>query len=290
MLELLLAPLAACLILAGIHAYLGLHVIERKVLFVDLSLAQIAALGTAAGFVAGYDLDSSMSYSFSLGFTLLGAAVFSLTRMRNERVPQEAIIGITYAVAASASILVLVRSAEGAERVKNMLVGSILFVDWKDVTSIAVLYGLLGLFHYVFRRRFLAISMDPEAAYQSGISVRLWDFLFYASFGIVVTSSVRIAGVLLVFSFLVVPSVVGVLLADSVSRRLFAGWSTGVFVSLLGLYASVELDLPTGAAIVVTFGVVLALIAGGRSLGMKLGLLAASEPSFSPAAASTRKD
>ncbi|HXV59664.1 MAG TPA: metal ABC transporter permease [Vicinamibacteria bacterium] len=272
MLELLLAPLVACLILTGIHAYLGLHVIERKVLFVDLSLAQIAALGTAAGFVAGYDLDSDVSYFFSLAFTLLGAAIFSLTRMRHERVPQEAIIGITYAVAASASILVLVRSAEGAERVKSMLVGSILFVDWHDIVKIGILYGLVGIFHYVFRDRFLTISLDPENAFDAGIPVRLWDFWFYASFGFVVTSSVRIAGVLLVFSFLVVPAVAGVLLARSVSGRLAAGWATGVVVSCLGLYMSVVLDLPTGAAVVVTFGVVLVIIALAKLILTQLGV------------------
>lgn len=282
MLELLLAPLAACLILTGIHAYLGLHVIERKVLFVDLSLAQIAALGTAAGFIAGYDLDSGMSYFFSLLFTLLGAAIFSITRMRRERVPQEAIIGITYAVAASASILVLVRSAEGAERVKSMLVGSILFVDWNDVASMAALYGLLGLFHYLFRKRFLTISMSPEVAFEQGMRVRLWDFLFYASFGIVVTSSVRVAGVLLVFSFLVVPAVTGVLLGRTVATRLAAGWCTGVVVSFLGLYVSVALDLPTGAAIVVTFGGVLVVIALVRAALARLGLISfESEPAGS---------
>lgn len=288
MLELLLAPLATCLILTGIHAYLGLHVIERKVLFVDLSLAQIAALGTAAGFVAGYDLDSGVSYSFSLIFTLLGAAIFSITRMRRERVPQEAIIGITYAVAASASILVLVRSAEGAERVKSMLVGSILFVDWNDVATMAVLYGLVGIFHYICRDRFLTISMDPEAAFERGVRVRLWDFWFYASFGVVVTSSVRVAGVLLVFSFLVVPAVAGVLLARTVARRLAAGWCTGIAVSCLGLYVSVVLDLPTGAAVVVTFGVVLVIIALAKMALTNLGLFPGA--SDAPACAIARTD
>jgi zinc/manganese transport system permease protein len=277
LLALLLAPFVACLILTGIHAYLGLHVVERKIIFVDLALAQIAALGTAAGFVAGYDLDSGTSYAFSLAFTLIGAAVFALSRMRRERVPQEAIIGISYAVAASASILVLVRSAEGAERVKSMLVGSILFVTWEDCLHIGILYALVGLFHYLFRDRFLTISLHPRVAFRRGLSVRFWDFLFYASFGLVVTSSVRIAGVLLVFSFLVVPAVAGVILAETITRRLLIGWGTGVLVSVLGIYFSVALDLPTGAAVVVTFGVVLLFIALGKLVAVRLGWLAPRE-------------
>ena len=277
MLTLLLAPFVACLILTGILTYLGLHVVERKIIFVDLALAQIAALGTAAGFVAGYDLDSGTSYVFSLAFTLIGAAVFALSRMRRERVPQEAIIGISYAVAASASILVLVRSAEGAERVKSMLVGSILFVNWQDCLHFGMLFALVGLFHYYFRDRFISISVHPELAFQRGLSVRFWDFLFYASFGVVVTSSVRIAGVLLVFSFLVVPAVAGVILAETITHRLLVGWATAAAVSVLGIYLSVALDLPTGAAVVVTFGAVLLLISLGKLLAVRLGWMASRE-------------
>ncbi len=259
MFEILLPPFIACLILAGIHAYLGVHVVERKVIFVDLSLAQIAALGTAIGAMFGFEYGGTISYLIGLSFTLVGATIFALTRMRKEKVPQEAIIGIVYAVSAAAFILIMDRAPEGAEKIKGMLVGSILFVDWQTIIKTASLYSLIGLFHYIFRKKFITISLDPQKAFDAGISVRFWDFLFYASFGFVVTSSVLIAGVLLVFSFLVVPSVCAILFSSNIKTRLIIGWSLGFAASLLGILASMWLDVPTGAAIVCMFGFLLIL-------------------------------
>jgi zinc/manganese transport system permease protein len=259
MLNFLVAPFIACLILTGIHAYLGIHVIERKVIFVDLSLAQIAALGTALGFVFGFHYGGTESYLCGLMFTIVGATIFALTRMRNERVPQEAIIGIVYAVSAAAFILIMDRAPEGAEQIKGMLVGSILLVSWPVILKTGIVYSLIGLFHFIFRDKFITISIRPEQAYQQGLKVRFWDFLFYTSFGFVVTSSVLIAGVLLVFSFLVVPSVCAVLFSDHFKTRLVIGWTLGFLASLFGIIASVAFDMPTGAAIVCTFGLILML-------------------------------
>lgn len=259
MLEFLLPPFVACLILTGIHAYLGIHVVERKVIFVDLALAQIAALGTAIGAIIGFDYGGTISYTSGLAFTLVGATIFALTRMRNERVPQEAIIGIVYAVSAAAFILIMDQAPEGTEKIRGMLVGSVLFVDWATIVKTAILYGVIGVFHFVFRHKFITISLDPDKAFAEGLVVRFWDFLFYASFGFVVTSSVLIAGVLLVFSYLVVPSVCAVLFSDNFKTRLVIGWSLGFLASLLGIIASVTFDLPTGAAIVCTFGLLLIL-------------------------------
>jgi len=259
MLEFLLPPFIACLILTGIHAYLGIHVIERKVIFVDLSLAQVAALGTALGAVFGYEYGGAVSYSCGLAFTLMGATIFALTRMKDERVPQEAIIGIVYAISTALFIIMMDRAPEGAEQIKGMLVGSILFVDWPKIIVTGVLYSIVGFFHYLFRDKFMTISLEPQKAYDQGIPVRFWDFLFYASFGFVVTSSVLIAGVLLVFSYLVAPSVCAILFSDNFKTRLIIGWSSGFLASLLGIVASVRFDLPTGAAIVCSFGVLLVL-------------------------------
>jgi zinc/manganese transport system permease protein len=265
-----LAPaFVASLILTGIHAYLGVHVVERGVIFVDLSLAQIAALGaTMAIFlpVSHGDPHSPIVYWISLAFTFIGAFVFSTVRSRRARIPKEAIIGICYAVASAAAILAMSKATSESEHLKDMLVGNILAVSWPDVAKTAVLYGAVGIFHYVFRRRFLAISMDPHKAEAEGVSIRFWDFLFYASFGFVVTSSVSIAGVLLVFCYLIVPSVAAMLYAESVGRRLAIGWSMGTIVSALGVYLSLQLDLPTGATIVCTFGLVLILMAVVRPL------------------------
>ena len=259
-LQFLLMPFLASLILTGIHAYLGVHVVERGVIFVDLALAQIAALGATVAILLGMDPHGRSSYWISLGFTFLGAGIFSVLRMRRVRIPQEAIIGIAYAVASAAAILAMSKATGETEHLKDMLVGNILAVSAPEVGRTALLYGAIGLFHYFFRKKFLLISIDPRAAEAQGISVRFWDFLFYASFGFVVTSSVAIAGVLLVFCYLIVPSVGAMLFADRIGRRLAIGWTMGTLVSALGVYLSVFLDLPTGATIVCTFGGVLALM------------------------------
>ncbi len=259
-LPLLLAPFAASLILTGIHAYLGVHVVERGVIFVDLALAQIAALGATIAILIGMDPHARGAYWISLGFTFLGAAIFALARSRRGHIPQEAFIGIAYAVASAAAILAMSKATSETEHLKDMLVGNIMAVSWSEAQQTALLYGVIGLFHYIFRKKFLLISMHPEEAITQGVSVRFWDFLFYASFGFVVTSSVAIAGVLLVFCYLIVPSVGAMLFADRIGRRLAIGWTMGTLVSALGVYLSVVLDLPTGATIVCTFGAVLVLM------------------------------
>jgi len=263
----LLLPFLAGLILTGIHAYLGVHVVERGVIFVDLSLAQIEALGTTMAYLAGHDLHDPVTYFWSLGFTIVGAAIFALTRVHHEtRIPQEAIIGIVYAVSAAAAILAMSKAPEGTEHLKDMLVGNILTVSWREIITTAILYTIVGIFHYVFRKRFLAISIDANAAMASGMNVKFWDFLFYTSFGFVVTSSVTIAGVLLVFSYLIVPSVAAMLFSRRIGTRLAIGWAMGAVVSGAGIIASFQLDLPTGATIVCTFGVALVILAIVRVL------------------------
>lgn len=253
-------PLIACLILAGIHVYLGLHIIERKVIFVDLSLAQIAALGATVALLFGYDLHSHATYWFSLIATFAGAIVFSLTRSRQERVPQEAIIGIVYAISAASAILILSRTAEGDEHIRHMLVGNILLVDAYEIIKLFLLYSAVGLFHWIFRKKFLLISTQPDKAYERKISIKFWDLLFYLSFGLVVTSSVEVAGVLLVFSFLIAPSVAAILLASTIRTRLVIGWMVGLIASLLGIAFSYFLDFPTGASIVCIFGLILVIM------------------------------
>lgn len=267
--QFLAAPFAASLILTGIHAYLGVHVVERGVIFVDLSLAQIAALGATIALLlpaSGGDPHAPIVYWVSLAFTFIGAAIFAVVRGRQARIPQEAIIGISYAVASAAAILAMSKSTSQGEHLNDMLVGNILAVSWNDVFHTGALYGAVGLFHYIFRRPFLDISMHHDHPEASGRNVRFWDFLFYASFGFVVTSSVAIAGVLLVFCYLIVPSVAAMLYADTIGRRLAIGWTMGTVVSALGIYLSLVLDLPTGATIVCTFGLVLILMALVRPL------------------------
>jgi len=256
----LILPFVASLILTGIHSYLGVHVVERGVIFVDLALAQIAALGATVAVVAGMDPHGRAAYWISLAFTFLGAGIFALARTSRGHIPQEAFIGIAYAVASATAILLMSKATGETEHLKDMLVGNILAVSRPEVTKTALLYAAVGLFHFLFRKKFLLISMNHERAAELGLNVRLWDFLFYASFGFVVTSSVAIAGVLLVFCYLIVPSVGAMLFADRIGPRLAIGWTMGTVVSALGCWLSVQLDTPTGATIVVTFGSVLVLM------------------------------
>jgi zinc/manganese transport system permease protein len=255
--QVLFLPFLACLILTGIHVYLGIHVISRKVIFVDIALAQIAAVGATVAFLLGYDPKSDGAYYISLGFAILAAIIFALTRSEHERVPQEAIIGLTYATASAAAILLADISPHGAEHLHDLLAGSIVWVTPAQIVKTAILYVLLGVFHFVYRERFLLISMHPEQAYARGINVRLWDFLFYLSFGVVITSAVQIAGVLLVFCYLVAPSVFAVMFYDDLRRRLLTGWIMATAVSAIGLFFSY--DRPSGPTIMVSFAVALAL-------------------------------
>jgi zinc/manganese transport system permease protein len=266
-LQFLILPFLASLILTGIHAYLGVHVVERGVIFVDLALAQIAALGATTAILIGMDPHGTGAYWMSLGFTFVGAGIFTFVRSRQKRIPLEAFIGITYAVASAAAIIAMSKATGETEHLKDMLVGNILAVSKHDVLKTALLYGVIGLFHFIFRKNFLAISLSHNSAEpQPKLNVRLWDFLFYASFGFVVTSSVAIAGVLLVFCYLVVPSVGAMLFADRIGTRLAIGWTMGTLVSALGCYCSVFFDTPTGATIVCTFGAVLVVMAGVKAL------------------------
>jgi len=260
-LQFLAAPIAASLIIAGIHAYLGLHVVERGVIFVDLSLAQIASLGAAIAVWQGFDPHDPAIYWMSLGFTLIGAFVFAMIKGQEANIPQEAIIGISYAVASAAVILTMSKATGEAEHLRDMLVGNILSVQWPEVYLTGGIYAVIGAVLFVFRKKFLEISQDSKAAAARGVPVRLWDFLFYSLFGLVVTRSVAIAGVLLVFCYLIVPSVGAMLWANRIGSRLAIGWIMGVVVSMMGMYFSVIFDLPTGATIVCTFGASLVLMA-----------------------------
>lgn len=266
-LEILLPAFAAGLILTGMLAYLGVHVVERGVIFVDLSLAQIAALGTTIAVLFGFDIHSRAAFFFSLGFTFLGAAVFAFSRVhRKTRIPQEAIIGIAYAVAAAAAILAMSKSTGETEHLKEMLVGNILSVSWTELARTAALYLVIGAFHWALRKRFLLITLDEKEAERQGLSIRFWDFLFYVSFGFVVTSSVPIAGVLLVFSYLIVPAVSAMLFSGRLVTRLAIGWGMGAIVSAAGIYLSYLWDLPTGATIATTLGAALVVLAALRAL------------------------
>jgi zinc/manganese transport system permease protein len=247
------------IVLTGIHAYLGIHVLSRNVVFVDLALAQISALGATAAFMLGHLPQTAAAYGYALAFTLAGAVLLSLSRHWSGRITQEAVIGVIYVVSAAAAFLLIDKAPQGAEHVKQLLVGSILTATIDDLIRLAALYAVIAAFHWLFRKRFLLLTLDPARAKAQGLNVSGWDFLFYASFGVVVTSSVAIAGVLLVFSFLIIPAAIGMIYSDRIARKLYIGWTAGVLASAAGLGASYAWDLPTGATMVCAFGVMLAL-------------------------------
>jgi zinc/manganese transport system permease protein len=263
--EIMKWPLIACLLLPGILVYLGLHIVRREIIFVDLALAQVAALGTCLGILLHFEPLTWQSYTLSLGFTLIGAAIFTLTRSESHRVPQEALIGIVYVVAAALGILLLSNNPEGNEELRRTLIGDVLLVSKTQVMRTFVLYCVIGCIHFMFRKQFLAISFEPEKARAQGLKIRGLDFLFYAMFGWVVTSFVQIGGVLLVFSYLIVPAVCANFLATRLRSLLLIGCSVATVSSMVGLYGSYRMDLPTGAAIVCALGAALILtIIGSR--------------------------
>lgn len=275
MLQFMLAPFVACMVLVAIHSYLGLHIIAREVIFVDLSLAQMAALGSVVALLYGVAPDSQTAFVFSLVFTCIGAGVFALTRTRGKgRVPHEAIIGIVYVVASAAAILVADKAPRGAEAIHDMLEGSIIWITWPTILAKGAAYAALGLLHYFLRRQFLKISFHPEEAEREGWSIRLWDFLFYVSFGVAVTISVPVAGVLLVFTMLVVPAVVAFLFSRNFRTMVLISWGTGALASLLGLYVSYVGNFPTGPLIVCMYGLVLLGAGVLRKLGVGNGAAA----------------
>jgi zinc/manganese transport system permease protein len=253
-------PFLAAIIFVGMHTWLGLQVLRRKVVFADLALAQLSALGGTVAVLAGHAPGSLAGFGYALLLTILGAGLLTLTRRFSRQVSQEAVIGIVYVVATALTVLVVDRSPQGAEHVKRMLVGSILTVGPDDVLKLAALYAAIGLMHVVLRRPLLAAAHE-DTQMSGGARIAIWDFVFYCTFGLVVTSSVALAGVLLVFSFLIIPAVIGFLFSDRMGIALAVGWTAGVIASLAGFAVSVALDVPTGAAMVTTFAGVLLLAA-----------------------------
>lgn len=274
-LKLMFLPFMECIVLVGIHSYLGLHVLRRQIIFVDLSIAQMAGLGTAAAILAGFHPGSLPSYLYSLSFAFLGAFLFSATRFkRHQEIPQEAVIGLVYAVAAAVSVLLLDRAATGSEHMKDIISGNLLWVRGTEVVKAAVIYAVIGAVHYIYKDKFYRVSTDPEGARRDGMNIFFWDLLFYATFAVVITTSVEVAGVLLVFTFLVTPAIMAMLTTADFSKQMVFGWITGTLVSFVGLGLSYAFDFPSGPAVVGTYAA--ALVLWGAVLNFK------EERSWSP--------
>lgn len=256
----------ATLVLAGLHAYLGFHIVRRGVLFVDLALAQMAALGVSVALMLGKEPEDPLCFALALGATFLGAGLFAWLRGRSRNVPLEAFIGIVFATAQAGAFLLLEKNPSGAEHLKETLVGSLFTLDPKYILRVALLYAGIGVVHVLLRKPFFELTNDPRGAIQRGRRVFLWDFLFYATFGMVVTVSVQIAGVLLVFGLLVIPAVAGLMATPRTGPALAIGWVFGFTCGVLGLLGSVQWDLPAAPSILVTLTLMLVVHAAGLAL------------------------
>ena len=246
-----LPPFIMCLLLVGIHCYLGLHVLKRGVIFIDLSLAQVAGLGSIVALLFGVEHHSVGSYFISLGHTFLAAALFAWARRVENKISQEILVGIVYALASALTILAANYLSHGGEHIKEILVGRILWVSWEEVMETGLIYSLVAGVHYYFRKQIIATS------FSRGIANRpFWDFIFFALFGVVIASSVKFAGILLVFSFLIVPALLGTFLTKEIRWQLVTGWVIGFFISVVGMVLSYQLDLPAGVILVVSFTII----------------------------------
>jgi zinc/manganese transport system permease protein len=253
MLDLILVPLIAALAILAINAYFGLHIIRRGVIFVDLAFAQIAALGSTVAFLLGFHSDDPLSYVFAFLFTLLGALLFSFTRVEDGTVTQEAYIGISYVVASAAVILLSSFTPEGAEHIKETLTGSLIWATWPAVLRMIGVYAVIALFLWFARGPMIAVTFFPGSVR----NVRLWDFVFYVTFGVVITFSVNLAGVLLIFSTLVIPAVIAFLYTPRLMPALILAWATGAIAIISGVAISFAWDITTGPLLVCVFGAVL---------------------------------
>jgi len=248
------APIAACLLLTLIFSYFGCHVLKREIIFIDLSLAQLAALGTTVAFVLQMELDSPGSLALSLLFIVAGAAFFSYTRSLNLNIPLEAVIGIVYVVGASVALLLASRMPHGAEHLKSLLNGSVLWINWTGVLRIFCVILLVGMVHWITWKKKSVQSRIHKNSFEKFSQYWISDFLFYITLGLVIVFSVRTAGVFLIFTFLIIPAVCGALFSQSMIKQFIIGSVIGVLASFLGLLLSFHLDQPTGATLVCTFG------------------------------------
>ncbi|MBN1575376.1 MAG: metal ABC transporter permease [Chitinispirillaceae bacterium] len=259
----MLPAFIAALIIAGIHCYLGLHIVSRGIIFIDLALAQIAALGYAFALILGYHIGDWQSNVLALAFAMAGSLLFTYAQPLERRMPLEAVIGIGYVVAAALAVLVLSFSSSGTEDFEHLAMGNILVVSWKTIIKTTIIYALVGAFHWIFRKKFVEATFSRNENRS-----KLWDFLFYFSLGIAVSSSVAIAGVMLVFSYLIIPSVFALMLFNSIKGRLICGWIAGFLASTLGLLASFKFDFPTASTITVSLGL---LFIASIFIGAKMG-------------------
>jgi zinc/manganese transport system permease protein len=251
--QILLPAFALSALMIMTHTYLGLHVLARGIIFIDLALAQVAALGISVAFLLGEEAHGMAAQAYAFVATLVAAFAFAGLRRVEGKTTREVIIGCVYVVTTALSIVILSRSAQGMEELKSIFNGNILWVQWQEISIIATCYAALSVLHILYRDRFYRLSFDSDGVERPSF---FWEFLFFASFAIVITLAVSVAGVLLVFAFLIIPAFSASILSASFGSRLLIGWALGLLGCAMGLWLSFSADLPIGATMVTVMGIV----------------------------------
>jgi len=254
-------PFLMCLIIGAILGYFGIHVLKREVIFIDIAVAQVAAVGSLAAHLAFEAEENTLiSHLFSLACVLLIAAFYAIARRKVIQISIEAVIGISYAITAAGAMF-LIGIAPGHAHAEEMLAGNLLWVTWDHIKLCLVVFTLVAFCLYIFRKPLLTISQDYEGAIAQGLQVVRWDFVFYALLGVVITVAVRVTGVVTVFSFLIIPATISALFSAHWGLRMFIALAAATVASLGGLLFAYFFDFSIGPAVALFLGAVLVVAA-----------------------------
>ena len=256
-LDFMVQAFALSVIVGILLSYLGVHVISRGIVFVDLALGQISSLG-----VAYSDYIGTGKTVIPIVFTLVGAFLMSFINIRDKRLKLEAIIGIIYAVTSAITVMLISKTPHGDSDIQEVLFGNILSVSWDQIKMVAIVFSAIGLLHLFFFKKFIAVTESfsrfdttlTKNNFQTQGAFSLWNFLFYISIGLSIVFAVRLSGVIPVFSFLIIPAVGAIMIAKNNRSIIMLAALISVLGAFFGLNISYKFDFPAGSSIVTALG------------------------------------
>ncbi len=249
--------LAAAVITGVLLSYLGVHVVGRGIVFVDLALGQISSLGVAFAAFIGTGLTS-----IPLIFTLVGALLMSFINIRDKRLKQEAVIGILYAFTSALTVLFISKTPHGDSDIQEVLFGNILSISWQQITLVGIVFGAIAIMHLIFARKFFNLTESFENGQNHSVGIfNVWNFLFYISIGLAIVFAVKINGVIPVFSYLIIPAVSAILISKNKITVIILAMLISILAGFLGLNFSFHYDFPAGPSIVSVLGGIFTLAA-----------------------------